>query len=53
MASLSQTRKEEIALELRRAATWVSGPRSAKLKSLADEIEGTTPDEPSEPSVEE
>lgn len=40
MATLTAKRKEEIAKELRIAATWVGGPRQVKLLALAEEIGG-------------
>lgn len=51
MATLSQSRKEEIAKQLRVAATWVGGPRVAVLTDLASEIEGI--DQPEEPAAPE
>ena len=44
MATLSQARKAEIAEELKVIATWVAGPRKAKVLALAAEITGE--DEP-------
>lgn len=44
MASLSQARKSEIAKELKTVATWVSGPRKARVLALAAEIEGVDDD---------
>ena len=39
MPALSGERKAEIAAELRTASTWVAGPRSVKLRAIADELE--------------
>lgn len=50
MATLSQARKTEIAKELRTVATWVAGPREAKVLALAAEIEGTD-DESGDPQL--
>lgn len=49
MATLSQSRKAEIAKELRIASSWVGGSRSVRLKNLAAEIEGTDDDSPDTP----
>jgi len=49
--ALTAKRKAEIAAELRVASSWVGGPREAKLKALADEIEGNEPEEPTEPET--
>lgn len=46
MASLSASEKEEIAKELETVATWVHGPRQAKVKALAARIRGEEPETP-------
>lgn len=45
MATLSQGRKDELAKELEKVATWVQGPRRAKVLAIAEELRGTDPDE--------
>jgi hypothetical protein len=45
-------RQAEIATELRRASTWVGGPRRAKLVELALELEGTDADQIEEKAAE-
>lgn len=51
MATLSQSRKQEIADELKIVATWVAGPRQAKVLALAAEIAGDKDEEPSAPAA--
>lgn len=51
MAAISQARKQEIAQELRVAATWVGGPRQTKLLALAAEIAGESFEDPSSPDT--
>jgi hypothetical protein len=46
MSTLSQSDKEEIAAELDRVATWVAGPRQAKVKALAARVRGEEVEEP-------
>lgn len=45
MAALTAKRKDEIAKELRVAATWVGGPRQVKLLALAEELGGLDAEE--------
>lgn len=45
MATLTQSRKDELAKVIETASTWVHGPRRAKLLAVAEELRGTDPDE--------
>lgn len=49
MATLSASDKEEIAAELDRVATWVHGPRQAKVKALAARVRGEEEEPPAPP----
>lgn len=48
MATLSQDRKEDLALRIERAASWVNGPRRVALMEIAEELRGTAPEETEE-----
>lgn len=45
MASLSQTDKQEIYDDLMRVATWVTGPRVARVQAIAKRVLGEPEEE--------
>ena len=50
MGTLSQSDKQEIAAELDRVATWVSGPRIARVQALKARVLGEEDEETAPPA---